>query len=62
LGFFLVLQTSILPAARKRKRQNGRAGPHILPRGMRYRRIAISDASTQDVAKETSLAFRPMMR
>jgi hypothetical protein len=29
---------------------------------MRYRRIAVSDASTQDVAKETSLAFLPMMR
>jgi hypothetical protein len=29
---------------------------------MRYRRIAISDASTQDIAKETSLAFLPMMR
>jgi hypothetical protein len=27
-----------------------------------YRRIAISDASTQDVANETSLAFLPMMR
>jgi hypothetical protein len=29
---------------------------------MRYRGIAISDASTQDVAKETSLAFLPVMR
>jgi hypothetical protein len=29
---------------------------------MRYRHIAISDASTQDAAKETSLAFLPMMR
>jgi hypothetical protein len=29
---------------------------------MRYRRIAIFDASTQDVAEETSLAFLPLMR
>jgi hypothetical protein len=29
---------------------------------MRYRRIAVSDASTQDVAEETSLAFLPLMR
>src|ERR1700704_3623582 len=34
LGFYVV-GTSIVPAARKHKRQNGRAALHILPRGMR---------------------------
>jgi hypothetical protein len=29
---------------------------------MLYRRIAVFDASTQDVAEETSLAFLPLMR
>jgi hypothetical protein len=59
---FLLLPTSILPAAPKRKGQIGRAGLHILPRGMHNRRTAIPDASTQDQAKETGLALVPPMR
>jgi len=56
------LAGSILPAAPKRKGQNGRGGLHILPGGMRHRRAAISDVSTQDQAVETGLASVPLMR
>ena len=34
-----MLPTSILPAARKRKRQNCRSGLHILPHGMRNKQL-----------------------
>jgi hypothetical protein len=62
LGFFFVLAGSILPAASKRKGQINHGGLHILPRGMHNRRTAIPDASTQDQATETGLAFVPLMR
>jgi hypothetical protein len=59
---FLLLPSSILPTAPKRKRQIGRVGLHILPGGMRNRRTAIPDASAQGQAAETGLALVPLMR
>ena len=57
-----VLPTNILPAAQKRKRQNGASGLHILPDGMHPRGIAFRSRSAQDQARETRLAFAPPMR
>jgi len=57
LEIFLLLRTSILPAAPKRKGQIRHSGLHILPDGMPDCCTAIPGVSTQDQARGNLLGF-----
>ena len=63
LEIFLLLRTSILPAAPKRKAQIGHTGLHILPVGeCGDCCTAIPGVSTQDQARGNRLGFATPMR